>query len=60
MSTSGVNRVLYAEVEPDDKYFVLETNYVNNNFPQMTGRFRLSDFGNAQNSQRLGETLVLP
>ncbi|GAB4035564.1 ATP-binding response regulator [Spirosoma jeollabukense] len=54
-----VDRVLYAEVEADEAHFVITDNYVQNNFPQMVGRFRLSDFGKTPDSQRLGQTLVL-
>lgn len=54
-----VDRVLYAEVEPDQAHFVIAANYVRHNFPQMIGRFRLSDFGKTPHSQRLGQTLVI-
>ncbi len=55
-----VDRVLYAEVEADEAHFIITTNYVHDNFPQMIGRFRLSDFGKTPDSQRRGQTLVLP
>ncbi|MBD1846680.1 response regulator [Cyanobacteria bacterium FACHB-63] len=55
-----VDRTLYAEIEPNDEYFVIADNYVRGNFPKMVGRFPLSDFGQAAKSQRLGETLVWP
>jgi PAS domain S-box-containing protein len=55
-----VDRTLYAEVEPDDAHFVIADNHVRGEFPKMTGRFVLRDFGHTPNSQRGGETLVLP
>ncbi|RIV18714.1 response regulator [Fibrisoma montanum] len=54
-----VDRVLYAEVEPDEAHFVISANYVQPPFPQMIGCFQLSDFGKTPDSQRLGQTLVL-
>ncbi|PNY79378.1 hypothetical protein CVO96_19850 [Deinococcus koreensis] len=56
----GADRVLYAEIAPDDRQFVIADNYARANVPKMIGRFPLSDYDHAQNSQRRGETLVLP
>ena len=54
------DRVLYAEIQTDDRHFVIADNYVRGNVPKMIGRFPLSDYDNAQQSQRRGETFVLP
>ena len=54
------DRVLYSEIEADDRHFVIADNYVRGNVPKMIGRFPLSDYDNAQQSQRRGETFVLP
>jgi len=55
-----VDRTLYAEVEPDNAHFIIADNYVRGDFPRMTGRYALRDFGHTPNSQHNGETLVLP
>lgn len=55
-----VDRTLYAEIEADNAHFVITDNYVRGDFPRMTGRYALRDFGQTPDSQHRGETLVLP
>lgn len=54
-----VDRVFYAEVDPDDAHFVINVNYVQGNMSPMIGRFSLSIFGQTPNAQRLGQRIVM-
>lgn len=47
-----VDRVFYAEIDPDDAHFVVDVNYVQNNASPLVGRFPLSVFGQTPDAQR--------
>jgi signal transduction histidine kinase/PAS domain-containing protein len=47
-----VDRVFYADVDPDETYFVIDVNYVSTDVQPMTGRFPLSAFGQTPAVQR--------
>lgn len=56
----AASRVLYGEVSDDGEYFIIERNYVAEDVPELTGRFRMSDFGPALVAMaKAGRTIVL-
>ncbi|MES2598969.1 MAG: PAS domain S-box protein [Verrucomicrobiota bacterium] len=58
--TLQVDRVLYADVMPDDNTVIIADNYVQGDFPKMTGSYKAEDFGlTAIEKLRAGETLVV-
>ncbi|MBV9390205.1 MAG: PAS domain S-box protein [Chroococcidiopsidaceae cyanobacterium CP_BM_ER_R8_30] len=54
-----VDRVLYAEIEPDDETILIHDNYVKQDVPKIVGRFRISDFTQSSAKLRAGQRVII-
>ena len=54
-----VDRVLYAEVDPDGQTYFISDNYVREANPKLIGRFLTNDFGKVSERLRAGETFAV-
>jgi PAS domain S-box-containing protein len=54
-----VDRVLYAEVDPDGQTYFISDNYVREANPKLIGRFSTNDFGKVSERLRAGETFAV-